>query len=94
MIWTKRDLINVLSQYKDDDVLVGELWTKLDVEYNLADIDPSYENISQDRFDKFDVDKFWDEYQDELEGNFDHSISENNMEMFYAIQRHLQEEVD
>lgn len=94
MIWTKKDLLNVLSQYKDDDVLVGELWTRLDVEYNLADIDPSYDNVNQDELEKFNVEQFWDEYQDELDRSFEHSISQNNMEMFYAIQKRLEGEVE
>ena len=95
MIWTKKDLLNVLEQYSDEDVLVGELWTKLDVELNLADLfsDLKYgdrsgsKGVSKEALGRFNVEDFWSEYQDELDRNFDLSISENNQEMFYAIQK-------
>ena len=79
MIWTKKDLLQTLAQYKDDDVLVGELWSKLDVSDRLAELKEDYKDyeISLQDVTDFDGEEFWDEYQDEFDKIFDTSISYN-----------------
>jgi hypothetical protein len=87
MQWTKKELLDVLEQYKDDDVLVGELWTKLDVEYQLAEISSEldWENVSEEDVTNLDVESFWNDYVSTMDDNFEHSVSENNNDLYIAL---------
>jgi hypothetical protein len=94
MIWTKKALTEVLEQYADDDVLVGELWTKLDVRHEFAEVSvqAEYENIGQSSVDAFDPDEFWAEYADEFDRGFEYTITENSYELYGAISAKLKGE--
>tara|TARA_R110001606_G_scaffold354873_1_gene505609 strand:- start:1484 stop:1774 length:291 start_codon:yes stop_codon:yes gene_type:complete len=87
MQWTKKELLDVLEQYKDEDVLVGELWTKLDVEYQLAEISSNldWENVSEEDVTNLDVESFWNDYVPAMDDNFEHSTSENNNDLYIAL---------
>lgn len=87
MQWSKKELLAVLSTYEDTDILVGELWSKLDVEYALSEIasDAEYEGVTQEQIDSFDVDAFWDDFSGTMDDSFEHNVSYNNSELYVAI---------
>lgn len=94
MIYTKNQLLEILEKYDDHDFLVGSLWSKLDVEYQLAEIqsDLEYEEgITQEAIDKFNIYEFWDDYSAELDNFMDNDTSAYNEELYTAVQNKLKE---
>ncbi len=94
MIYTKNQLLEILEQYDDHDFLVGTLWSKLDVEYQLAEIqsDLEYEEgITQEAIDKFNTYEFWDNYARDLDSFMEHDNLAYNEELYTAVQNKLRE---
>ena len=68
MIWEAKQLIEHLQTYKPDEEIVGQIWSKRDVEYHLDEIQTSIsegdfhglqESAAQEEIDKFQCDDFW-----------------------------------
>lgn len=96
MEYTKKDLLEVLQHYKDDDIIVGTIWTKEDVEYQLAEIqsDLTYlEGITQEDVDSFPIEDFWNDYAGELGRFMENDTSAYNEELYSAIIDRLQSKV-
>lgn len=93
MIYTKNQLLEILEKYDDHDFLVGELWSKLDVDDRISEIkeDPDGYEVDPASLDRFNSYNFWDDYSGEFDGIFDRSISYNYDTMLDAIVDHLKE---
>lgn len=93
MIWTKEQLQEVIDRHDTADIFVGVLWSKKDVEYELAEFIAPSEGISDEARDNFDIDQFWEEYSNVIDDDLDNHISYTNLEMSYQILRQLKGEV-
>ena len=87
MIYTKKLLIEILNKYNDDDILVGTLWSKFDVEYELAEISSSaeYEGIDREKIEKLDVVEFWNGYFENLDRDYDQDTAYHSGELYSAL---------
>jgi hypothetical protein len=94
MIYTKKSLIEILEQYKDDDILVGTLWSKFDVEYELAEVGSSaeLEGIDPEKIAKFDVEGFWNSYFENLDADYDQDTAYQSGELYGEIVERLKRE--
>jgi len=93
MIYTKKLLIDILDKYTDEDILVGTLWSKLDVEYELAEVASSaeYEGIDPEKIAKVDVEGFWNSYFENLDKDYDVDTSHQSGELYFALVQHIKE---
>lgn len=91
MIYTKKLLIDILDKYKDDDILVGTLWSKFDVEYELAEVASSaeFEGIDPAMIEKLDVEGFWNSYQENLDRDYDQDTAYQSGELYGELVEHL-----
>jgi hypothetical protein len=94
MIYTKKLLIDILEKYSDEDVLVGTLWSKFDVDYELAEIASSaeYEGVDPTEIEKLNVSDFWNSYFEKLDKDYDQDTSHQSGELYFALVNHLKGE--
>lgn len=94
MIYTKKQLLEILEKYDDHDFLVGTLWSKLDVEYQLAEIQSDLEytdGVTEEAIDNFNSYDFWDNYAKQLDWLMDSDNSAYNDELYHAVLTKLRE---
>ncbi len=94
MIYTKNQLLEILEKYDDHDFLVGTLWSKLDVEYQLAEIRSELEytdGVTEETIDNFNSYDFWDNYARDLDHFMEHDNSAYNDELYTAVLTKLKE---
>lgn len=93
MIYTKKLLTEILARYADEDILVGTLWSKLDVEYELAEVASSaeYEGIDPEKVAKVDADGFWNSYFENLDKDYDVDTSHQSGELYFALVNYVKE---
>lgn len=91
MIYTKKSLIEILDKYKDDDILVGTLWSKFDVEYELAEVASSaeFEGIDPEKVAKLDVEAFWNSYFENLDKDCDQDTAYQSGELYGELVERL-----
>ena len=91
MIYTKKLLIDILDKYTDEDILVGTLWSKFDVEHELAEVASSaeYEGIDPEKIAKVDVEGFWNSYFENLDKDYDVDTSHQSGELYFALVQHI-----
>lgn len=95
MIYTKKSLLEILEKYEDHDFLVGSLWSKFDVEYQIAEVqsDLGYvDGVTQEVINKFNASKFWDDYSAELDHLMEQDNQYYNDELYTKVLEKLKEE--
>lgn len=94
MIYTKKALVEILEQYEDEDILVGVLWSKFDVEYELSEVasQSDFEGIDQTKLEAFSAEGFWNSYFETMEKAYDSDIAWQSGELYSAIVERLKGE--
>jgi hypothetical protein len=93
-MWTKKELLKVLEQYQDNDVIVGELWSRIDVEYIIEQYKEDHEDydLTKEVVENFDTETFWNGVKGELDELMGTSISHHNGWLDERIMAKLEKE--
>lgn len=103
MIWTAKELIEHLQTYKPNEQIVGQIWSKLDVEYHLDELQTSIsegdfhglqESAAQEEIDKFQSDDFWYDHIHVIDNSTERETGFVNSEMFAAMLVTIEEQIE
>ena len=103
MIWKAKQLIEHLQTYKPDEEIVGQIWSKRDVEYHLDDLQTSIsegdfhglqESVAQEEVDNFQSDDFWYDQVHMIDLSSERETEFVNSGIFHAMLVTIEEQIE